>query len=192
MAIMLFDLTDDPRHLPIPYPPMEHQDSTNHGFMDLRGNPDLIDRVPEAIGMPELQEALRLINAENSRFMSLGCDTWRQEFEHPNHPELTRRRESYIDLAFAELERNTDREAFTALAEAIRADLQPRPELLFVHIIAERQRTSFNTSNGVVGGWSLALWISGAGADERQARHNWAAALRQVCAVLESIPEQVR
>src|SRR6266849_6376394 len=51
----------------VPYHPILHADgSQNYGYLRLKGDPEAVSRIPEAVGWPELQEFLKVINAAES------------------------------------------------------------------------------------------------------------------------------
>ena len=77
------------KNLHIPYPAVDHGDSVNHGYMDLRAHPELIDRVPELEDFPELRSFIVALNAPESRFRSLGCDKSFSSFHNEKEPSLT-------------------------------------------------------------------------------------------------------
>ncbi len=59
---------------PIPYPPEDHAESTNYGFKILKGNPSLIDDVPEVSDNSSLRNALVRLNAPATPFFTIGCE----------------------------------------------------------------------------------------------------------------------
>src|SRR2546422_2373665 len=97
----------------VPYPAVDRGDgSANHGYRHLKGRPELIELIPEVDGWPELAAVLRLCNGDGpyitigceKRFVLLGDD----ERGRPDGP--VGYLNSYVDLAFAEIERNTPEE----------------------------------------------------------------------------------
>lgn len=46
--------------------------SINHGFLDLRDQPELVERVPEAAKSEGLAEILRVANSKGSPFFTIG------------------------------------------------------------------------------------------------------------------------
>ncbi|MBP2498391.1 hypothetical protein ABID82_005077 [Methylobacterium sp. PvP062] len=58
----------------VPYPPLFDDVRRNHGFTDLRGKPEQINRIPEALESQGLREILAMLASEASQLMSVGCD----------------------------------------------------------------------------------------------------------------------
>jgi hypothetical protein len=173
---MLAVLRRSDRSLTIPYPPIRHSDSVNHGYVDLRRYPANIDRVPETRDWPELSQAIRALNSEPSHFQTLGCEISLTTFER--FPGLTRKVTSYTDIAFHPLPRNNLEEPLKDLARGFGRFLAGRhaPRLSVAEF--ELQRTCYREID--LNGWSLALWISGFGVDGIGARRAWARGLELV------------
>jgi hypothetical protein len=58
----------------VPYPPLTNDLNRNHGFVDLRGRPDLVNAIPETKDSPALGLVLADLAAPSSQIMTLGCD----------------------------------------------------------------------------------------------------------------------
>jgi len=58
----------------VPYPPLFDDIRRNHGFIDTRGRPDLVDEIPEARESVALAALLTSLALPGSRLVSLGCD----------------------------------------------------------------------------------------------------------------------
>lgn len=58
----------------VPYPPLFNDINRNHGFVDLRGRPDLAGAIPELAGSPPLKALVVNLCQPGSRLMTMGCD----------------------------------------------------------------------------------------------------------------------
>ena len=56
----------------VPYPPLFDDMRRNHGFVDLRDRPELVDTIPEAIESPALRNLLIEMANQNSGLMTVG------------------------------------------------------------------------------------------------------------------------
>lgn len=72
----------------VPYPPLFDQIRQNHGFVDLRGKPDLAADIPEASQSGALKGLLVGLSESKSRVFTLGCDLGTHE--EPENEEATR------------------------------------------------------------------------------------------------------
>jgi len=93
----------------VPYHAIDHGDGhVNHGFRDLRGRPDRVESLHEAIGKPGLIELLKVINQRAS--CNVGwLRKWRLSREEPEsgrphllHRKLYRHRISGLHFEYAE------------------------------------------------------------------------------------------
>ncbi len=58
----------------VPYAPLFDDVRSNHGFVDLRGRPKLVSRIPESSQSPALNELLVMLAQPGSSLWTLGCD----------------------------------------------------------------------------------------------------------------------
>jgi hypothetical protein len=58
----------------VPYPKLFDEIRRNHGFVDLRAKPELVNLIPEAGNSPALNDILVRFAQKNSSIMTLGCD----------------------------------------------------------------------------------------------------------------------
>jgi hypothetical protein len=58
----------------VPYPPLFDHIRSNHGFVDLRGRPDLAEAIPELADSPALKALVLDLTQSASQFMTMGCD----------------------------------------------------------------------------------------------------------------------
>lgn len=74
MTNMQVMLTINQRSKAIPYSAASHADSQNSGFRVLKGRLDKIESIQEAKDNKSIQEILRILNATESPFFSVGCE----------------------------------------------------------------------------------------------------------------------
>jgi hypothetical protein len=68
----------------VPYPPLFDDIRRNHGFVDIRGRPDLAEKIPEGSQSPALRALLMRFAEAESPLFSLGCDLGASEqLENP-------------------------------------------------------------------------------------------------------------
>jgi hypothetical protein len=86
----------------VPYPPLFDDVRRNFGFLDLRGNPDRVDDVPETVESPALRNLLLDMADPESTLMSIGCDLGNRRHKDA---QLGRRYRAggYIQIAFLPL-----------------------------------------------------------------------------------------
>jgi len=109
----------------VPYPSADHQDGNfNYGFADLREQPELIEKIPEAQGKPGLLTLLRTINSPGSPIMSVGCANgiFTVDIPVPNGPQCYIG--SYIDVAFRDVTLATE-DNLLAFSKSIIAQRKP-------------------------------------------------------------------
>jgi len=58
----------------VPYPPLFDGIRNNHGFVDLRGRPDLATEISEGSGSHALKDLLVELSERGSPFFTVGCD----------------------------------------------------------------------------------------------------------------------
>jgi len=141
-------------------------DSSNYGFIDLRGNLAAVELIPEARDCPGLQEFLRTINAPSSPLMSLGCDhrleklsdTWEGGPKSCQH--------SYVDIAYVNPERGHLEQNLIDLARWIVAKMALQPSnWIQLHLVPQRMRHFFGDTDC----FNLAIWIAANGYDDNHA-----------------------
>jgi len=65
----------------VPYPPLFNEINRNHGFVDLRGRPDLIEDIPELAESAALKALVLDLAQPASRLMTMGCDLGQHLFK---------------------------------------------------------------------------------------------------------------
>lgn len=169
-----------PRTL-VPFPPAEHDEGINHGWIDLRGRPDLVASVPEAARSKGLAELLRAIADPASELMTGGCECGLFESETDGVPPLYVG--SYVDVMFKDAHRNADPQNLVDLATSILAGVRPSADHFVMYdLIIEPLKAFFGRRDC----FSLMIRPMGFGSTEASA---WAAfdeATRAVARAIEN------
>ncbi|HEY8751270.1 MAG TPA: hypothetical protein VIM11_25020 [Tepidisphaeraceae bacterium] len=97
--------------LGLPYPGHQDGEDVRHVYVDLRQQPELIDKLPELKDSPELRNAVAMINGPDGAFRTLGCEKAVSAIPNSHLQKMV----SYIDLAFANWNDNRDVERFFCL-----------------------------------------------------------------------------
>ena len=83
--MLAIDFEIEKEGITVPYPPLFNDIRHNHGFVDLRGRPDLAIEIPEGSQSPALKAILVELSEPDSPLFTLGCDLgtheepWRKE-----------------------------------------------------------------------------------------------------------------
>ncbi|MGK9233285.1 hypothetical protein KXS07_16645 [Inquilinus limosus] len=84
----------------IPYPPIPREgESSNHGFIDVRGRPDLAAAIPEASESEALRRILVELAQPSSLFATVGCALGAYE-EPESEADIRYRCGGYVQLFF--------------------------------------------------------------------------------------------
>jgi len=84
-GMLAIDFEIEKEGMTVPYPPLFNDIRRNHGFVDLRGRPDLAIEIPESSQSPTLKAILVELSEPDSPLFTLGCDLgtheepWREE-----------------------------------------------------------------------------------------------------------------
>ncbi|MEZ5830094.1 MAG: hypothetical protein R3D05_02845 [Dongiaceae bacterium] len=113
--------SEDEPVLTLPYERNFEDGRTNHGFVDMRGRPDLAREVREATSSRALAELLIALAEPESRYFSIGCDLrpW-----PPAEPDAPHQSAGYLQLAFSDLEKEaTDHRRHLQFGHDLKAHL---------------------------------------------------------------------
>jgi hypothetical protein len=83
--MLAIDFEIEKEGMTVPYPQLFNDIGRNHGFVDLRGRPDLAIEIPEGSQSPALKAILVELSEPDSPLFTLGCDLgtheepWREE-----------------------------------------------------------------------------------------------------------------
>jgi hypothetical protein len=174
--------------------PWSDPSNADRRFIDLRENPYDLDHLPEAEQYPALMHALRALNASRSPVFTAKCDAWplddadeldrlRLELDHLAD-ETPAGFTSYIDILWRErsifasfhqheqLLHRLDRRAAPLDHPYAMLDCVLRPALVDI--------------TGPQEGFAISLYVKALGHDAETAEENWAAALKDVAALLRT------
>ncbi len=85
----------------VPYGPIDHEDGNqNHGYMRINGDAIGAQRIPEAMGWPELAQFLDSLNTDASPIESVGCG--KSFFPVTDQGDITVSLGAYIDVIFTD------------------------------------------------------------------------------------------
>jgi hypothetical protein len=75
MTVMLeTDLEMDEKGMTVPYPPLFDDVRKNHGFVDVRGRPELASQIVEGSDSLAMRKLLVELAQSDSKIFSVGCD----------------------------------------------------------------------------------------------------------------------
>lgn len=132
--------------LGVPYKAEDREDGNrNHGFVDLRDNPELVSSIPEAGKNSGLAAVLSSVNAQGAPLMTVGCEC--AIFEESGYPPYVG---SYIGIAFRESDSNLNPAAFERLAISVLRRVRiapPEGQICSFELIIEPLRNFFGSRN---------------------------------------------
>ena len=146
-------------------------------FFDLKRNPELVAALPEATQFPEMAAHLAFVNSPLLTLQSSKCDVWYTRSLAPEDEifALSVKFGSYVDLVFADPERQTSFEAHQSLAKKLSELLKKVPDIpCSVEVIVRR------CWFGDLEGFYFTVYCFGFGTDENSSRCQWAISLRLV------------
>jgi hypothetical protein len=152
--------------------------------MDLQAYPELIDKVPEVQGWPELIALLEAINAPSCPFRSLGCEKSYSNYRNPAYPHLAIQLCSYVDVAFLDIALNQNASLFEEMIGAYALFATSQHFEKFVMFDPELSHATYREHN--LKGWCLSIWVGGFGATQAEARTAWAAVISALTAFFRS------
>ena len=182
---------------PVLVVPWSDPSNPDRHFIDLRENPYDLDLLPEAEQYPPLMHALRALNATRSPIFTAKCDAWPLD-PTQNTEELERLRleldhlaeetpagfASYIDLLWRE------RSIFASFHQheqlLHRLDRRSAPLDHPYAMLDCVLRPAMIDITGPQEGFAISLYIKALGHDEHTAEENWAAALKDIAALLRT------
>lgn len=168
-------------------------------FFDTAKDPTLILQIPELKGRPELLEFLMRANGDRSGFTSAKCDVWStEELEYEDVVfNATTKLGGYVDLVFTDDRRYRfeEHEVFAReFAKRVRLsdDIPATAELIVRRLYEHGAQLYSATAAGATAAakppmpdaFYFSLYVFGFGSEEREARGNWAHALKIVADAL--------
>lgn len=138
----------------IPYPSEVREDSTNHGFKDLKSDSSLVDTVSEIEDCPVLRNALVVTNAPDTPFFTVGCE----QSLNPHQGKFWKR--GYLEFSYNYVELLSDATHYFRLffhfnqLQHVREFLSKHP----IHLGWELQGCRFRKRDVV--GFTCCVWIT--------------------------------
>ncbi|MBX5210789.1 hypothetical protein [Rhizobium sp. NZLR11] len=154
---------------PVPYVPEAREESSNHGFMDLRDHPELVDAIPECMKSPGLADLIRALNEAGSLLMSIGCECKMNDREPDDGNPFLRYFHSYTDLTFRDPARHATEDQLVTLAKAMANSIQFEEEVPCSFELGVQRMKHFFGGEG----YNLSMGLSGFGSDEAESRANY-------------------
>ena len=178
---------------PVVVVPWADPDDAERRFIDLRENPYDLDLIPEAVGHPALEAALRSLNAPRSPVFTAKCDVWLLGTEEiaPLHPLLDVEAAqhpagfgAYIDLFWRERSVFVSRHAHGQMLDRLvrRAEALELP-LAALELTLRPALLDLTTAQE---GFAVTLYVKAVGPDRVAAEGLWAQALEALTPVLRS------
>lgn len=150
-------------HGTVPYGPVVRDDGTNHGWVDLRDQPNLVDTIPEVRDLPGMQAILRAANAPQSPFMTVGCE--KGPFPIGGQHPITHMVGGYIDLVFRTGDYN-DPDQLVEVARQVLSRVEPSSNVVIGYEFLVQPLKNFF---GQGGRYALMLKPQGHGENETAA-----------------------
>lgn len=156
----------------IPYPPSDRGNGyVNHGYFDLKRQPELIEGVPELQDVPDLMSLVRELNHPRSIVRSLSCE----KGPSPAYgtPGITHKLTSFVRIAFEIVDWNTERNyqhLFDSFETFLGTAVRTLSDLIVVDF--EIDPANFKDHNNKRC-WTMTIWNSGFGRSEAEAKSFW-------------------
>ena len=168
----------------VPYGPVDHGDGhQNYGYVRIKDALELLGRIPETTGFPELAALLMIVNSPDSPIESIGCEKGFFPGDVEGGPPV--KLGSYIDLMFTEAALNDSPENALQLASHLLQAVQGC-ERWWADVSAVMQR--FRFVPGTAAPWGLMLRMSTYGRDEPEARKLWGVTLDRLGKAIQTLP----
>ncbi len=151
-------------------------------YYDVKGNPELVLQIGEAVTFPELGAFLRRMNAVGFPLQTAKCDVWYSR-------EISAEEEifgaacklvSYVDLVFTAEDARASFERHEELAQGLCQLLQRAPEIAATVAFVVRRcyyHGKENDSDESTSGFCITTYVSGFADSQDETRPRWAIAL---------------
>ena len=179
---------------PVLVVPWSDPSNPDRHFIDLRENPYDLDHLAEAEQYPPLMHALRALNASRSAVFTAKCDAWpvndtdeldrlRLELDH-QADEAPVGFASYVDILWRERSIFASFHQHEQLLHRLdrRAAPLDHPYAMLDCVL----RPAMIDLTGPQEGFAISLYVKALGHDEHTAEENWAAALKDIAALLRT------
>lgn len=141
----------------VPYPPLFDEIRSNHGFVDLRGCPELAKQIAEAVQSQALRETLCQLAERGSPFFTVACELGAHE-ELDSPVECRYVAGGYLQILDANYSERLPND-YLVLAQAIARELEPYSKvqnwtIRFVHTPVMYNLDHFGSITS-----SLSIWF---------------------------------
>lgn len=169
-----YQFKEDQR-LYVPYGPGKGSNTTNIGFIDLKGQPERMAEIHELRGFPVFEELMRALNAPESSVRTLRIDTAKDEFPRDEYPHSFF---SMLTFCFEVCQGEEDKGYYIELYRffvQVASTLLPGDDVqVDFHLVPLTVRPEDYS------GWALEIRLYGYGKSEDGARRAWVRGFRQV------------
>jgi hypothetical protein len=155
--------------------PYFRDDPESHNYETLREKPTAIDQLPELRKAPALYDFIKEINSSASIFQTFGCAKWQQPWSHPQFPDFPIRSGSYIDIAFADVNRCRTQERLWKLIADYRVY---GPSCLAYDTVQVNFEIRVSVNSDWGNWWTLQFWNFGIGRTDNEADKWWTEGMR--------------
>jgi len=163
-------------------------------YFDLKRQPELLARVPEAAEHPELRDFLARVNSPASVLETAKCDAWSTSDLNPEEDIFAAARKfgSYVDLLFSDPDPRLSFKFHEDFVRKLIDLLKKSPEIPASAEFLIR-RCYFREANGQgTFGFYVSFYGFGYGEDEQRARMQWAIALKLVANAITQLSASTR
>ena len=151
-------------------------------YYDLKRHPELLAQVEEAQRVPELGEFLRAMNAASSILETAKCDLWSSTEMNPEEEIFGAGHKfgCYVDLLFTDGAARVSFDAHEQFVKRMTELLKQVPEIPAAAEFLVRRCYYHSTGAKSRDGFYITQYVFGYGADQAQARQQWAIAMKLI------------
>jgi hypothetical protein len=161
----------------VPYPSAFVGEVQNFGFIELKGEPRLVDQIAESKSSPSLRSALIDINDESTAFTTIGCGRWTQEKSSSDLPDIKISVFGYLAICLVPLSENLDKGRWLELANAfctrMNSELGGRAHTKKKTLYIDGRLSVDGLTCPNLIGWHLCFDVAALGVDELEAAATW-------------------
>lgn len=163
------------------FPSPRPDGSQNHGWLDLRGRPDLVPLVPELEKSAGMREIVRFVAKAYPPLMSITCDCGLRNEKKSGMSQV----DGWIDITFDDPQLIAFPGSLLDLAIEILRGIPPPPDGIYYmfHFMVEKLKTFF----GIDGCYALQLSVAGRGEDSESAWRSFDAGMTAIAASLANL-----
>ena len=163
-------------------------------YYDLKRHPELLLKVEEAVGAPELGEFLSKANSPQSPLETAKCDAWSSTEINLEEEifEATHKFGSYVDLFFSDEAKRFSFPEHEHLAKRLVQLLQRAPEIVAAAEFLIR-RCYYHEPEEIPGqeeirdGFYITFYLFGYGKDEVRSRQQWVVGLKLIQSAIRQL-----